>query len=387
MYRNVQFDNHEPVGKASRGRFGVKTAAMLVAVSVLSCSMGFGGGLLANKLYADDSQTVSSLSATPVSLSSAGFNAASVSEGCSDSVVEIRTESVQNSQRFGQFVSEGAGSGVIVTADGYIVTNNHVIDGASKITVTLTSGKEYTASLIGKDAKTDLAVIKISETSLKAAAFGSSSSLKVGEPVVAIGNPLGELGGTVTNGIISALDRQIEIDNEKMTLLQTDAAVNPGNSGGGLFNSEGLLVGVVNAKSSGSDIEGLAFAIPADTARNVIDQIIKQGYVSGRIDLGLTFKEQSSSFNLFTGSWTRGGVYITDVTYNSNAAYAGLKRGDIVTAVDGKQISSYSDIKKIINSHNVSDTVTFTVYRNGQSLTLSFRLQEAKSQTTPATLY
>lgn len=387
MYKNAQFDTYEPGDKASRGRFGMKTAALLIAVSVLSCSMGFGGTLLANKLYAGNSQTAPALSATPVSLLSAGFSSESVAESCSDSVVEIRTESVQNSQRFGQFVSEGAGSGVIVTADGYIVTNNHVIDSASKITVTLTNGKESTATLIGKDSKTDLAVIKINETSLKAATFGSSSSLKVGEPVVAIGNPLGELGGTVTSGIISALDRQIEIDNEKMTLLQTDAAVNPGNSGGGLFDSDGLLVGVVNAKSSGSDIEGLAFAIPVDTARNVIDQIIKQGYVSGRIDLGLTFKEQSSSFNFFTGSWTRGGIYITDVTSNSNAAYAGLKRGDVVTAVDGKQISSYSDIKKIIDSHSVSDTVAFTVYRNGQSLTLSFRLQEAKSQTSPAALY
>ena len=365
---------------------GVIGAAMLLSISLLSGAMGFCGGLLANSITSKD-VPVHSISATPVSFSGSGFNAVSVEESCADSVVEIRTESVQNSQRFGQFVSEGAGSGVIVTADGYIATNNHVIDGASKITVTLANGKDYVASLIGKDAKTDLAVIKISETSLKAATLGTSSSLKVGEPVVAIGNPLGELGGTVTSGIISALDRQIEIDNEKMTLLQTDAAVNPGNSGGGLFNASGQLIGIVNAKSSGSDIEGLAFAIPIDTAQNVINQIISQGYVSGRIDLGLTFKEQGTSFNLFTGTWTRGGVYIVDVTSNSNAANAGLRRGDIVTAVDGQKISGFADIKKIIDSHSVSDTVSFTVYRNGQSLTLSFRLQEAKLQTTPATLY
>lgn len=368
-------------------RYGTKIASLLVAVAVFSGAMGFGGGMLANKIYSDNEQTTSYISAMPVSLTSTSFNSVTVAENCSDSVVEITTESVQNSDRFGQFVSEGAGSGVIVTTDGYIVTNNHVIDGASKITVTLASGSEYTATLIGKDSKTDLAVIKINETSLKAATFGSSASLRVGEPVVAIGNPLGELGGTVTSGIISALDRQIEIDNEKMTLLQTDAAVNPGNSGGGLFDSNGLLVGVVNAKSSGSDIEGLAFAIPVDTAKNVIKQLIEKGYVSGRIDLGLTFTERSGSFNIFKGTRTLGGVYITEVTPNSNAAYAGLKSGDIVTAVDGQKISGYSDIKKIIDSHNVSDTVSFTVYRNGQSLTTSFRLQEAKSQTSSATLY
>ena len=384
MFKIVKSENNSYSDKSNRR--GVKGAAMLLSISVLSGAMGFGGGLLANSIVGND-VPVHSINATPVSLSGSGFSAVSVEESCADSVVEIRTESVQNDIRFGQFVSEGAGSGVIVTSDGYIATNNHVIDGASKISVTLASGKEYPATLIGKDAKTDLAVIKINETSLKAATLGTSASLKVGEPVVAIGNPLGELGGTVTQGIISALDRQIEIDNEKMTLLQTDAAVNPGNSGGGLFNANGQLIGIVNAKSSGSDIEGLAFAIPIDTAKNVINQIISQGYVSGRIDLGLTFKEQGTSFNLFTGAWTRGGVYIVDVTPNSNAANAGLRRGDIVTAVDGQKISGFADIKKIIDSHSVSDTVSFTVYRNGQSLTISFRLQEAKLQTTPATLY
>jgi len=364
-----------------------KSLSIFLIVSILSCSMGFGGGLLANTFLSNNAQITSPINTTPVSFSSSMSNAVTVSESCSDSVVEIRTESVQNSQRFGQFVSEGAGSGVIITSDGYIVTNNHVIDGASKISVTLASGKEYSASLIGRDTKTDLAVIRIPEVNLKPATSGSSSTLKVGEPVIAIGNPLGELGGTVTSGIISALDRQIEIDNEKMTLLQTDAAVNPGNSGGGLFDSSGHLVGIINAKSSGSDIEGLAFAIPIDTAKNVIEQIISQGYVSGRIDLGLTFKEQSTSFNLFTGSWIRGGVYITEVTSNSNAAYAGLRAGDIVISVNGEKISSYADIKKIVDKQNVSDTVTFIVFRSGQSLSFSFRLQEAKSQTSPAMLY
>ena len=216
MFKIVKSENNSYSDKSNRR--GVKGAAMLLSISVLSGAMGFGGGLLANSIVGND-VPVHSINATPVSFSGSGFSAVSVEESCADSVVEIRTESVQNDIRFGQFVSEGAGSGVIVTSDGYIATNNHVIDGASKISVTLASGKEYPATLIGKDAKTDLAVIKISETSLKAATLGTSASLKVGEPVVAIGNPLGELGGTVTQGIISALDRQIEIDNEKMYLL------------------------------------------------------------------------------------------------------------------------------------------------------------------------
>ena len=181
------------------------------------------------------------------SSSDSSLSISDVAAVASNSVVEITTETVMMGTRMGQFVSEGAGSGVIITSDGYILTNNHVIDGASKITVRLKDGTSYNGVVVGLDEKTDLAVIKVDASDLQPAVFGDSSSLTVGETAVAIGNPLGQLGGTVTSGIISALDREISIDGETMTLLQTSAAINPGNSGGGLFNSYGELIGIVNA--------------------------------------------------------------------------------------------------------------------------------------------
>ncbi|MBR6602629.1 MAG: trypsin-like peptidase domain-containing protein, partial [Clostridia bacterium] len=205
-----------------------------------------------------------------------------------DSVVEITTEQVVNGHSFYQYVQSGAGSGVIIAKEGHVITNNHVIDGASKITVRLTNGNEYEAKLIGTDASSDIAILKINaDEELTVATLGTSAKLSVAEEVIVIGNPLGELGGTVTNGIVSALAREINIDGEKMTLIQTNAAVNPGNSGGGMFNLYGELVGIVNAKSSGSDVEGLGFAIPIDTAYDIVLQLMDYGYVRGRVDHGL----------------------------------------------------------------------------------------------------
>ena len=222
----------------------------------------------------------------------ARLDAASVAAAASDSVVEITTESVQTGSYFNQYVATGAGSGVIISADGYIVTNDHVISGANSIAVRLHDGTTLDAALVATDAKTALAVIRVQAQGLIPATLGTSADLVVGQPVVAIGNPLGRLGGTVTDGIISAKDRVISIDGEHMTLLQTNAAVNPGNSGGGLFDAQARLVGVVNSKSSGSDVEGLGFAIPIDTARPVIEQLITQGYVSGRPSLGMELVDQ-----------------------------------------------------------------------------------------------
>lgn len=201
-------------------------------------------------------------------------------------MVEVTTKT--NSGYFGE-VATGAGSGVILTADGYIVTNHHVVDGGSAFTVRTRSGDTYEASLVGSDSQTDLAVLKIDAEGLTPAVLGDSDKLVVGETAVAIGNPLGELGGTVTSGIISALSREITTSaGATMELLQTNAAINPGNSGGGLFNSSGELIGIVNAKSVGEDIEGLGFAIPINTAKSVIEDLISDGYVRGRIDTGFT---------------------------------------------------------------------------------------------------
>jgi len=286
----------------------------------------------------------------------------------SPSVVEVYTETKQVSSWFQDYVTEGAGSGVILTEDGYIVTNHHVIDGASTIKVRLSSGQSYTASLTGTDEKTDLAVLKIDASGLTAATLADSSSVRVGDFVIAIGNTLGELGGTVTNGIISAKDREITIDGESMTLLQTSAAVNPGNSGGGLFNLDGELVGVVNAKSSGEDIEGLAFAIPANTVKEIAQELIQYGYVTGRPQLGISVSQITRP-----GMVSTPGLYITQ-----SSAENGLKAGDRILRIDGTAVRRTSDISAVLERHSVGDIVQVVVSRSGNEITVSVKLTEQK---------
>jgi len=286
-------------------------------------------------------------------------------------VVEIKTERVLNSRFMSEFVSTGAGSGVIISEDGYIITNEHVINGAQTIKVRLSNEQEYNARLVGSDKKTDLAVLKIEAEGLQSATMGHSSGLQVGQTAIAIGNPLGELGGTVTAGIISALDREITIDGEAMSLLQTDAAVNPGNSGGGLFDLYGKLVGIVNAKSSGSEIEGLGFAIPIDTARIVVEQLIEYGLVRGRIDTGFTLVDIQDPFTAMSYNVNHLGLYI------SNSVSINFQRGDRIVAVDGLPISSYAEWKLKMNDYSVGDNVEITVIRGDNTLTLTLTLAES----------
>lgn len=296
---------------------------------------------------------------------------ASLTSNC---VVEIYTETVTSGGRMRQFVAEGAGSGVIIRSDGYIATNNHVISSARKITVRLRSGIEYDAALVGRDSKTDLAVLKINATGLKSAIYGDSSKLVVGELAVAIGNPLGQLGGTVTEGIISALSRSIDIDGEMMALLQTSAAVNPGNSGGGLFNGYGELIGVVNAKSSGSDIEGIGFAIPVNTVKSVAEALIQYGYVPGRIDLGATLIDVNDARSAMMYRLQTTGIYVSQANSDS-----GLQAGDRIISVDGKEIKSVSDIKSLIDTRKVGDTLNIIVSRRNQNVSVALMLRQAKS--------
>lgn len=301
-----------------------------------------------------------------------------VAELASKSVVEITTESLTTGNRMQQYVSTGAGSGVIISADGYIVTNNHVIADSTKITVTLKDGTQHQATLVGTDPKTDIAVIKITATGLSPATLGSSSSLKVGQEAIAIGNPLGQLGGTVTTGIISALDREITIDGEVMNLLQTNAAINPGNSGGGLFNNKGELIGVVNAKSSGSDVEGLGFAIPVDTAKPIIESLIKNGYVEGRVELGLSLMDIEDELTAMMYRVNSTGVYVLSVEPSSSAANAGLQAGDKIITFDNAQIKSSTEIAALLDKHAVGDQIAVTVERGGRQGSVTITLQEQK---------
>lgn len=360
-----------------------KVAAIICAITILFAGgAGFGGAYLANHTVTSSTSAPSSqISTTKVAATTANTDSSTVTQvasKCANSVVEIRTENVTTDSFMRQYVSEGAGSGVVLTKDGYLVTNNHVIDGASKITVRLKSGKEYTGKVVGADSQTDLAVVKIDATDLAPATLGDSSSLQVGNTVVAIGNPLGELGGTVTDGIISALDREITIDGQTMNLLQTNAAINPGNSGGGLFDGNGNLIGIVSAKSSGSNIEGLGFAIPINDAKEIINELMDYGYVKGRATIGITTLDISDAQTARMYRLSETGVYIYSV--QNSAVASSLKSGDRIVSINGTSVSTNAEIKKILKKCSVGDTVTIVVKRSGKESTAKVKLIEQSTQ-------
>ena len=357
-------------------------AIALAVTMVFSCGLGFGGGYFANKV---NTSTSGSLNITKTSNSGTTTTASSTSKANStseivkktaDSVVEISTESVVTGSFAQQYVQQGAGSGVIISQDGYILTNNHVINGANSVKVRLRDGTEYDATIVGSDSDNDIALLKVSATGLSPATFGDSNSLAVGDYVVAIGNPLGELGGTVTDGIISALARKVTIEDTQMTLLQTNAQVNPGNSGGGLFNANGELVGIVNAKQSATEVEGIAFAIPINNVLDILSDLKEYGYVTGKVDLGIDFTDITSDETAFYYGVNQTGCYVLSVDSGSNAEKAGVTRGDLVTKVNDTDVSSSSDITTALEKAEVGDTVTFTVSRRGTSKTISFVLEE-----------
>ena len=282
-----------------------------------------------------------------------------------DSVVEIQTERTLNDWRIGQFLSTGAGSGVVISDDGYLLSNHHVIADAETIVVVLRNGQSYEASLIGSDSKTDIALLKIEAEGLHVAVFGDSSDLVVGEVAIAIGNPLGTLGGTVTERIISTLDRAIILDGKSMNLLQTNAAINPGNSGGGLFNAYAELIGIVVAKSSGVDVEGLGFAIPINDVKEILDDLINYGYVQGRIDLKMTLKDVTGFFSIYSGY--RQGIYIAKVEEDSNAEKIGLRAGDYLTAFGGRSVTSISELNSVLENYTIGDEVKVSILRNNRT--------------------
>ncbi|MDN5352032.1 MAG: serine protease Do [Clostridiales bacterium] len=362
---------------------------LIIFLSVSIFLWGFGGGYILQAALTESETTVvasqtaeatsdtqssqsTDLTVLSYSTSDTEMTIPEIVDQTADAVVEIRTETVVTGGRVQQYVSEGAGSGVIVTSDGYIATNNHVIEGASTIKVTLRDGTEYSAELIGRDEDSDIAVIKIDATNLPTVTFGDSDSLVVGELAVAIGNPLGELGGTVTEGIISALNRSITIDDTTMTLLQTSAAISPGNSGGGLFNAYGELIGIVNAKSAGTEAEGLGFAIPSNDARTVIAQLIQYGYIPGKVSLGFDAVDIEDSLTAMMYRVREAGVYVTDVTGDST-----LQAGDRIVTFDGETVESLTQLETLAENYAVGDVVTVTVSRNGTLKDISLTLVQA----------
>ena len=273
-------------------------------------------------------------------------------------------------------MTEGAGSGIVYSKDGYILTNNHVIDGASTIEVTLHDGTTYDATLVSTDEQSDVAVLKIDADNLTPVTLGDSSELNVGDLAVAIGNPLGTLAGTATDGIISGLEREITLEGKSMTLLQISASINPGNSGGGVFDQYGNLIGLVVAKSSGSDVEGLGFAIPVNTVKEVADSLIENGYVEGRPAAGVTIIDLTSASEAMKYGVDVTGVYIKEVT-GENAEKAGLQAGDLIYMIDGEKVTSSDMLVRRIQEHEVGDKVKLTVVRNDQMQEIEVTLQDS----------
>ena len=267
------------------------------------------------------------------------------------------------------------GTGVILSEDGLILTNTHIINDTDRAVVTLSDNREYSAKLVGGDALSDLAVLKIDAEGLRPAVFGRSEQLVVGQSVAAIGNPLGEeLRSTLTNGIISAIDRDVSYEGRTMTLLQTNAALNEGNSGGALFNMYGQVIGITNMKmmSSLSSIEGIGFAIPSSTVQRVVHALVRDGEVRGRPAIGITVggipEEAMERYNLPEG------LYISDVSRNSDADKQGVRIGDVLTAVDGIPVKTTAEVNDIKNTHAVGDTMTLTLWRDGEELVIVITL-------------
>lgn len=291
----------------------------------------------------------------------------------SPTVVSIATEYQTSAGYYRQSkTASGSGSGVLLSQDGYIVTNNHVIEKAMKISVVLSTGDEYEAKLIGTDDITDVALLKIEGTNLPYAIVGNSDNMRIGDTAIVIGNPLGRLSGTLTSGVISGLDRSITMsDGTTMNLVQMDAAVNPGNSGGGLFNNRGELVGIVVAKTTATEVEGLGFAIPVNDTLPILDELMTHGYVTGRPALGITVMTISDMMTAMMYRVNYLGVYVTSVAVEN-----GLEVGDCLLTINGAEIRSTADITAALQNLTAGDKVEIEVYRGNAKTTVEVTLVE-----------
>ncbi|MDY6038411.1 MAG: trypsin-like peptidase domain-containing protein [Eubacterium sp.] len=379
--KNYRNGNTTSSDSKTRSKYITKKAfiACMLCGMLATSGLTIGGLALADNYTNVFSNSNNKVSATNYTLTKSTGASKSVKEIVSmneNAVVEIQTEKVNNDSWIKNYVTQGAGSGVIIDSDGYIITCHHVINGASNITVRLKDGSTKKATVIGSDSDTDIAVLKIDGSGYTAVKYGDTASLSVGDPAIAIGNPLGELGGSVSSGIISALDRQLQVEGKPMTLLQTDTSINPGNSGGGLFDSQGNLIGIVVAKTSGSNIEGIGFAIPINTASKIAKDLIENGKVSGRAVIGVNIVDLTSAENAQKYGVRSTGIYISEIL-SDKAKEAGLQPGDMIYYFDKTKIKSAADLRNELNKHKPGDKVKVTVIRNDETVDITVTLSEA----------
>ncbi len=382
-------------------KFDIKkyvAAAVIVSVLNLAILGGFFGAgyLFGSKKYNADSKSnvLSALSTQDDSSKSSPYlqqtladgnelTTVAISQKVGPAVVGVTSTVVNTSSLFSSsYSAEGTGSGIILSSDGYIVTNAHVISGASAVKVTLNTGSEYTAKIVGTDKKTDLAVIKIDpKETLTVAELGDSTKIQVGERAIAIGNPLGmEFFGSTTQGIISAINRTITVDDRTMSVIQTDAAINEGNSGGALVNAYGKVIGINAVKIASSSVEGMGFAIPISSAKPVLEDLISYGYVKGRPVLGISVRDVTQ--NMATRQGWPIGVQIMDVQLGSGAEIAGLEQGDIIVKADGKTVSNFEGLNTIKDKHKPGEILKLEVYKYSTGLTekVSVKLNEERPE-------
>ena len=355
---------------------GVKVTALLLACAVVGGAAGYGGAALSSSgktTIRQSNRTASEITVKQVSGQTL-MSPAEVYASTVNSVVSINCSSV-STNIFGQSVqSASSGSGFIITQDGYIVTNHHVVSGASSVTVTLHDGREYPATVVGSDSDYDVAVLKINATDLQPVTLGNSSNVNVGDSVLAIGNPLGELTFSMSQGIVSCCDRAINVDGTPFNMIQVDASINPGNSGGPLMNLYGEVVGIVSAKySSYSDttVEGLGFAIPIGDVQAIITDIMENGQVTDKPSFGITAGTMTEQMAAQYQIEQKSGAFVYSVNKGGAGEKAGLRMGDVITKVDSTDIASMEDLTAAKKGHKVGDTVTVTYFRDGSSHTTS----------------
>lgn len=387
--------------KPKKNRTGAKVTALVLSCALVGGAMGFGGSALQNHLAAKNADTEEAQQASVVyegSRETSVINIAQIDTSKEmtpaevyaqnvNSTVGIRTSITTNYWGY-QTQAAAAGSGFILSADGYILTNYHVVEDSNSITVSLYDGTEYDATLVGCDESNDIAVLKIDAEGLTPVVLGDSDNLNVGDQVVAIGNPLGELTFSLTTGVVSALNREVTLSsNVTMNLIQTDCAINSGNSGGALFNLYGEVIGITNAKysssssSSEASIDNIGFAIPLNHVKNIVKSIIETGSIT-KPYIGVTVSSVSSEaqgYGLPTGAAVR------SVEADSPAAKAGLEENDIITEVDGTAINSSTELVNYVGEKTPGDELTFKVYRQGEELELTVNIGEKTQSAMPTT--